>query len=587
MQISTHVTRAPVFLSLLLLVVLSGTVLPSSADTPILYNALYATASDELWLVDESTGTATLVGPIGFEGTDVAYNGKDLYGISFSGFYWIDPETGASTLIGPIGHSDVNALAIAQDGTGYAATLSGYVLEIDIATGAGILIGYMGDGYSSDGDIAISDDNQVYASVKRYGSYNAWLVHINLTNGTATPIGDTGYPDLWGLSFKDGSLYGVTDYGKIIRIDTGDASSELIGTSTAGFWGLATSGKALTGSITSPEDYYTTGPASLGIEATAEYPGGPGVEQVEFYVSADGHWGSISADTTVPYSAGWSTPLNLQSQQLLLRIDVVGVDLERTNYAGGIRHVNLIQYLDDPDFAEYWVAERFYLNQRALTPDGDAKCSVSSMAMVLAMEGLIGQDYQSMADKANEMYPYVLDDGVAYVYKMRDELVRQGADATYFGPVTNSSGWEHLKAYIDAGHSVIVRSAHGVVTQAGHFVTAVGYLEGPGVREFIAYDPFGHWRGLTCAELGTTNCSDNYYLNVSGDPLSHVGQWAHYDFDLFFGEYLIVPTPPVSTAVQRARALSAPDVVSTEPRVIGTNPGVRLMDRLFLPLVVR
>lgn len=587
MQISRHVTRAPSILLLLLALILTGTALPSSADTPILYNALYATASDELWLVDEAAGTASLVGPIGFEGTDVAYNGKDLYGVSFTGFYRIDPETGASTLIGPIGHSDVNALAIAQDGTAYATTLDGNLLKIDISTGAGTLIGYMGDGYSSDGDIAISDDNQVYASVERYSSYNAWLVHINLTNGTATPIGDTGYPNLWGLSFKDGSLYGVTSYGKIIKIDTGDGSSELLGTSVAGFWGLATSGKALTGAITSPQDYYTTGPASLGIEATAEYPGGPGVEQVEFYVSADAEWRSISADTTVPYTAGWSTPLNLRSQQLLLRIDVVGEDLERTNYAGGVRHVNFIQSLGDPDFTEYWTAERAYLNQRALTPDGDAKCSVSSMAMVLAMEGLIEQDYQSMADKANEMYPYVLEDGVAYVYKMRNELIRQGADATYFGPVTDDAGWEHLKAYIDAGHSVIVRSTHGVVTQAGHFVTAVGYLEGPGVREFIAYDPFGHWRGLTCAQLGTTNCSNNYYLNVPGDPLSHVGQWAYYDFDLFFGEYLIVPTPPVSTPVQHTRTLSAPDVVSTEPRVIGTNPGVLLVERVFLPYVVQ
>jgi hypothetical protein len=460
-----------------------------------------------------------------------------LYGISFSEFYRIDPNTGASVLIGSMGFSGANALTISLDGTGYAATLNGEILKIDITTGAATLVGYMGSEYTSAGDIAISDDNLVYAAVNRVGSSNSWLVYINLKNGTATPIGDIGYANVWGLSFKDGSLYGVTASGQIIKIDTkNNARSELIGTHSAGFWGLATSGKALTGSITAPKDDYVTGPASLIIKATAEYPGGPGVRQVEFFVSADGQWRSISADTTTPYSAGWETPLNIQSQQLLLRIDVVGQDLERTNYAGGVRHVNFIQSLGDPDLDEQWIAERAYLNQRSLTPVGDWKCSVSSMAMVLAMEGLIDKDYQSMADKANEMYPHVLIDGVAYVYKMRDELIRQGADdAAYLGPINDDSGWGYLTAYIESGHPVIVRSAHSVVTQAGHFVVAVGYLEGPGVRKFIAYDPFGQWRGLTCAQLGTPNCSGNYYLNVPGDPLSHVGQWVYYDFDLFFG----------------------------------------------------
>ena len=586
MKMLTIMVRFSLILSLLLVLVPGGTALSSPGDIPIQYNALYATASYNLWLVDEEAGSATLVGPIGFQGTDIAYNGKDLYGISFSSFYRIDPTTGAGTLIGSMGYSDVNALTIALDGTAYAATLSGDILKIDITTGAATLIGYMGSEYTSDGDIAISDDNLVYATVERDNSYNSWLVYINLTNGTATPIGDIGYANVWGLSFLNGSLYGVTNFGHILKIDTQNANSELIGTSSAGFWGLSTSGKALTGSITSPGDYYTTGPSTLSIEAIAEYPGGPGVEQVEFFVAADGQWRSISADTTTPYSAGWATPLNILSQQLLLRIDVVGVDLERTNYAGGVRHVNFVQSLGDTNLNEQWIAERAYLNQRSLTPDGDSKCSVSSMAMILAMEDLIDKDYQSMADKANEMYPYTLIDGVAYVFKMRDELIRQGADAAYFGPLNNDSAWGYLKSYVESDHPVIVRSAHGVVTQEGHFVVAVGYLEGPGVRKFIAYDPFGQWRGLTCAQLGTTSCSGNYYLNVFGDPLSHVGQWVYYDFDLFFGDYLIVPTPPMTPAVQYAHPLTAPDVVSTEPRVIGTNPGILMVKTIFLPYIV-
>ncbi len=119
MKILIRATFVSIILSLLLVFIPAET---AFSDIPIQYNALYATAGDDLWLIDETTGSTTLVGPIGFQGTDVAYNGKDLYGISFSDFYRIDPNTGMSVLIGSMGFSGVNALTISLDGTGYAAT---------------------------------------------------------------------------------------------------------------------------------------------------------------------------------------------------------------------------------------------------------------------------------------------------------------------------------------------------------------------------------------------------------------------------------------------------------------------------------
>lgn len=559
----------------------------SSSEADIQYNTLYASAYDQLWLIDADTGQATYVGNVGRTVTDVAFHLGNLYGITFSQLIQIDPTTGAGTVIGSMGYSDVNGLTISRDGTGYATTISGKLLRVNITTGQATFIGNMGDGYHSAGDVAISDDDRIYAAVFRDGYAHSWLVYIDRETGAATPINDIGYNDVWGISFKDGILYGVTLGGEILSIDTNTGIGTLINTSTTDFYGLATSGPSIIGSIISPPDNYTTGPATVLIEATAEYPGGPGIAQVEFYAYSDTEWRSYGDDETAPYSVAWTPPVELVTQQLLLRIDVVGLDLERVNYAGGVRRLNYIQSLGNPNIIENWVGNRAYLSQRSLGANGDSMCSATSMAMVLAMEGLIDNDYQTMAEKAIEMYPRVLFDDTAYVYLIERELINQGADAVYFGEIDNDEGWSLLKAYIDAGHSMILRSEHNVLTNYGHYIVAVGYQETGNTRTVIVYDPFGMWRGLTCGELGTRSCSGNYYTNQQHDPTSHVGQWVFYDFNRIFGNYIIAPVSPMSLPRAEIILTTAPDLISDEPRIIGTNPGIEYGEftYIYLPLL--
>ena len=552
--------------------------------TPLQFNTLYASAGSDLWLIDASTGTATYIGPIGFQGTDIAFSGINLYGVDFSNFLSINPTTGSGTVIGPTGYSDINALAIGLDGVTYAAGGSGEFLNIENSTGEGSLIGSgsFGPNMGSSGDLAYRKDNVMFASITRTGYTDSWLAVVNMVNGTATPIGDIGYPDVFGLSFKDDVLYGVTAEGNILRINTSTGAGTSIGSSTAAFWGLSTSGKALTGSITSPSDYYSTGPASLQISATATYSGGNGIKQVEFYVFANNEWQSLGADTIAPYTANWSVPSNLQTQQVLFRIDVVGNDGYRADYAGGVRHVNIKQASSNPNIVENWVPQRAYLNQRSLSPHGDWKCNVSSLAMVLAMEGYIGLDYQSMADKANEMYPRVAPGDEASVYTMTKELKNQGADAQYFGPLLADDAWPYITAYIDAGHPVIVNSAPGNATSKGHFVVGVGYQENNGTNYLITYDPFGEWRGTT----------GSYFMNATGDPLSHVGQWVYYNFADFVGPkdnvYLIAAHSPSSGLSPNAvTASTSPDLTSDEPLISGIFEGFpQYNNRIFLPLTL-
>ena len=232
---------------------------------------------------------------------------------------------------------------------------------------------------------------------------------------------------------------------------------------------------------------------------------------------------------------------------------------------------------------ENWVPanQRAYLNQRSL-PDGWQKCSVASMAMVLAMNSLVGSDYSPMSAKANEMFPKVLINGTAYVWKMRNELRNQGAVADYHHDSV-VQGWSRIRQEVDAGRPVIVRTVHGVLTRAGHIIVAVGYRESGSSHQIIAYDPFGRWLG-TC-------CTNNYDLNTR-DANSRKGQWVSYDFDLAFGSCngLLTGSPAASEinlAGTTATPTTRPDLVSDEPENIGTYWGVNIQgeERVFLPLV--
>jgi hypothetical protein len=207
------------------------------------------------------------------------------------------------------------------------------------------------------------------------------------------------------------------------------------------------------------------------------------------------------------------------------------------------------------------------------------------MAMMLAMNGLLSREYNTMRDKANEMYPRVLNaNGDAYVAGMVAELKRQGMDSKTKNYLADSA-WSEIKKEINFGRPVIVRTAHGVVTAAGHFFVAVGYREATGIRQVIVYDPFGRWQG-TC-------CTGNYDLN-SPDPSSRKGQWVSYDFDRAFGtsNWLITASGNISTAINIdivAAPSSAPDAISDEPESIGTYFGVNaeVEETIFLPLIRR
>ena len=334
------------------------------------------------------------------------------------------------------------------------------------------------------------------------------------------------------------------------------------------------------GTITSPQNNSKTGGPSLRLMADLKSNTGAGIKQLEFVVFYDNKWHSVGVLKTGPYQMDWNIPETLASQILKIGIHVEDNLNNRAEFLGGIPSVTYIESLKpNPKSKENWVPKRAYLNQRAITPQGDIKCSVASMAMVLAMNGIIGDDFISMSSKANEMYPKVLNaDGSAVIGLMAKELNRLGLLATTKSYPVNTA-WETIKSEIDSGKPVIVRTQHGAVTQYGHFFVSVGYRENSGFKEIITYDPFGKWLGNCCTK--------NYDLNATV-PNSDKGKWVFYDFNKAFGLTNWLVTAKENSYFLGEIPTTPPDATSDEPENIGTYLGAESIGdiNIFLPLII-
>jgi hypothetical protein len=162
-------------------------------------------AGGNLATVDVQTGGVNVIGNMGIQMTDIAFDPSGaLYGLSFGAFYAINTATAAPTLIGAHTVPSGNALVFAADGTLYAAgNTSTNLFTIDKATGAATSLGNMG--FASGGDLAFNGGNFYLASS------NSQLVKIDLGNLAATSaVGSFGVANVFGLGTgDDGQLYGV------------------------------------------------------------------------------------------------------------------------------------------------------------------------------------------------------------------------------------------------------------------------------------------------------------------------------------------------------------------------------------------
>ena len=235
-----------------LLLLLNGPVCSAVAALPIQSNTLYVHSfeyNSRLYIVNASTGVTTLVGAMGTECTDLAFNGTKLSGISFTRFFQINPTTGAVSSIKYHGFSDLNALVFAgaaSPGNFFAAGVNGsgnnggVFVRINATTGVGTLIGRLGNGLTSAGDLAFLNGT-LYALVNKPGAATTWLAKINPVSGKATLVGNTGYTDVWGLEVRSGIMFAATSNGRLMRLNPNSGVAAVVGTSPVRMGGLAKS----------------------------------------------------------------------------------------------------------------------------------------------------------------------------------------------------------------------------------------------------------------------------------------------------------------------------------------------------------
>lgn len=402
---------------------------------------------------------------------------------------------------------------------------------------------------------------------------------IHHANGDTSLFGNqqplfNSWLDLGSYAFSAGSGGWV----ELHDLNTESALSHTISFSAMRFTLESTDTTPPSGGITSPVSGSTFGPATIAIKADAwDEQGGSGVQYVKFWALYDGQWHTISTDSTPPYESDWSTPVNLRSQQVVLTIHVIDNAGNTAMDPGGTRTINFVQSENNPTVSENWVPsdKRAYLNQRSLSPSGDYKCGAASVAMVLAMNGVIGRDYNAMATKANQIYVPQNP-----LWSLKQNLSDHGLNSLALY-LSVDAGWEALKGEIDAGFPAIILSDRFT---EGHYFVAVGYRQNGGVRELIAYDPYGQWQGSWW----------QYDVNSTSSS-SEKGKWVYYNFDAVWG-YDGSNGWILEASTQNREAnedlltgipTTPPDLVSDEPETIGLYPHISVIVdyKVYLPLM--
>lgn len=207
-------------------------------------NTLYLLDSNRyMYTVDHTSGVPTLVGQNDLGVIDIAFAPDNtLYGVNWDQLMTIDPNTGLGTIVGTVGYnSTLICLAVGPTGEIFTSDITnGDIIKIDPLTGNGTIIGTIGGGLALSGDLAFDASGILYATLKGAG-VNDYLATINTSTGAASLIGDTGFERVFGLSFRNGILYGATNGGDFLSINTSTGIGSLIGSTGLTSYGMATS----------------------------------------------------------------------------------------------------------------------------------------------------------------------------------------------------------------------------------------------------------------------------------------------------------------------------------------------------------
>jgi hypothetical protein len=214
---------------------------------------VYAHTDTVLYRVDPDTLAISAVG--GFQWpasvgsdqmTDIAIDKTGLMiGVSFDKVYRVDPATAHTTLLSASldgtfnGLSFVPAEMLGQTGDDVLVGTrgsDGVVMRIDAMSGAATQVGNMGAFQSSGDLVSVAGFGTVQTVL---GTSNDQLARLAMQTFAATPIGDTGYGEIWGLAYWKNKVYGFTNGGQFVLIDPATGHATLVSTNGEAWWGAA------------------------------------------------------------------------------------------------------------------------------------------------------------------------------------------------------------------------------------------------------------------------------------------------------------------------------------------------------------
>lgn len=168
------------------------------------------------------TGQTQTIGQMSVVMYDIAVSKTgQMYGVDrTSNLYKINKSNASVSKIGSVGKF-ANALTFGPNGKLYAA---GYnkLMTLNTSTGQGTVIGSMGNNNSA-GDLAFDGSGNLYLTTTADK-----LVKVNTSTGQATTIGSMNFHQVYGLGFKNGVMYGLSNYNeKAFKINLSNAQCTL------------------------------------------------------------------------------------------------------------------------------------------------------------------------------------------------------------------------------------------------------------------------------------------------------------------------------------------------------------------------
>ncbi|MEA5519419.1 hypothetical protein [Limnoraphis robusta] len=195
---------------------------PSFDNVPV----WLSTGDGAVGIFNPQTGIFSAIGT-GVTLTDIAFDGSTLWGLNSSDLYRINLNTEDYELVGTLDPSiNINGLELDSQGKLYA-TGEQYIFEVNPINGSASIIGNgRSQGFRSSGDLAFDERKNLFYSTSS-GSDTDDLFSIT-ADGIFTRIGPIGFPDVFGLRFRDSNLYGYTSNSSEILINTNTGSGSFV-----------------------------------------------------------------------------------------------------------------------------------------------------------------------------------------------------------------------------------------------------------------------------------------------------------------------------------------------------------------------